>query len=549
MKLVPIEMVSRRAFFAFAVLLVGVAAPVAVAGPYDLFAEGAGEQLWTAQVVTNADKNLPGQRTIIRVRGAGESERWQQVAEIAAPALSLTHRGSELVVLLRGGDWRFVADSGVRSGDRLPGNQPILALAGDGTTLWAVGLAAPDITNGTSAATRGAATRPATAATTDVERAPPATTAATSPVPLLLYRLERGEWTAVAPLPTQLLPQGELKNEPTALRMAIINGHPLLGGLMMNGALRTVQLTDNNAWLDRGTITPPAAIERFELFGYRGQPALWAAAEAGAGAVYFHSDAWHGPTELNTQTPLDANVDRALAVAFGRLRLLYAGADGKLFEQSFNDQGRAESPPTQGQVQAQPPDPRIAQLVQLGMMVLLMFVMLSTLRRRGSIQEAMRKADRLALAPLGARFLAGVIDALPLLAVPVFVAITAHSLDQAVLKERMNDSVVQAWEGGAVLFYVAYTMLSEMFFGRTLGKLLFGLRVANLDGSRVTVRAAALRNVLRFIDLFLALFPLVMVFLSPLRQRIGDVAAGTLVVRSGVARPPQANSSDATDET
>ena len=66
----------------------------------------------------------------------------------------------------------------------------------------------------------------------------------------------------------------------------------------------------------------------------------------------------------------------------------------------------------------------------------------------------------------------------------------------------------------------------------------FGLRVVNLDGSRVRPRAAMLRNILRVVDLTLALFPLVMIFLSPLRQRIGDVAAGTLVVRAGVVIPP-----------
>ena len=77
---------------------------------------------------------------------------------------------------------------------------------------------------------------------------------------------------------------------------------------------------------------------------------------------------------------------------------------------------------------------------------------------------------------------------------------------------------------------------------------IFGLRVANLDGSRVTPRAAVVRNVLRIVDLTLALFPLVMVFFSPLRQRLGDVAAGTLVVRSGVTIPPPP-ARGATDES
>src|SRR5687767_6006745 len=90
-----------------AVLTIGAAAlvaRVAYAGPRDLLAEGVAgggdERLWTATVLPNADKNLPGHRTVFRVRGAGESVRWRQVAEIAAPTRSLTHRSGELVVLL-----------------------------------------------------------------------------------------------------------------------------------------------------------------------------------------------------------------------------------------------------------------------------------------------------------------------------------------------------------------------------------------------------------------------------------------------------------------
>jgi uncharacterized RDD family membrane protein YckC len=539
-------MVSHRSLFLVLTLLVSTATlRTARAGTYDLFAEGADERLWTAQVVSNADKNLPNQRTVIRVRGAGDSERWRQVAEIAKEASSLTHRGGELVVLLEDGDWRFVSDSGIRSGDRLPGNVPVLAIAGDGQTLWAVGLAPEPTTTTSTAPTTHATTRPG-----DVERtaATAATTrAATGPLPTFLYRLDRGRWTPIVQLPSRLLPLGDLA-APNALRMTVLDGRPLLAGRMLDGSIHTVQLADGNVWLDRGVIKPAFNVRRHELFVHRGRAMLWLAAEVSAGDVYQLADRWQGPTALRTQPPLGPGYDRAIAVAFGRLRLLYVGGDGLLTEQSFNADGMAEGPPTQAKVQSQPPDPRITQFVQLGVMLLLMFVMLSTLRRRGSIQDAMRRAHKLPLAPLVIRFLAGVVDALPLIAVPAFIVFSAPAMDSAQLQDRMNDPAVQAWEGAAALFYLAYTALSEALFGRTLGKLLFGLRVVNLDGSRVRPRAALLRNVLRIVDLTLALFPLVMVFLSPLRQRIGDVAAGTLVVRAGVIVPPPASSSDATDD-
>ena len=528
-----------------AVLTIGAAAllaHVAYAGPRDLLAEGVAggdERLWTATVLPNADKNLPGHRTLFRVRGAGESARWRQVAEIAAPARSLTHRSGELVVLLENGDWRFVADSGVRSGDRLPGGNPVLAIAGEGDTLWAVGTAVEEATTSPATA-RAAASGPATQS--QVER-PAATTSAiatTAPGARVLYRLDRGEWSVVAPLPSQLLPPD------APLAMTVVDGRPLIAGTTPDGQIRTVQLAEGNAWLDRGTIRPSAAVARFDLLRFRGRPTLWVTGNVGAGSVYHYEDGWKGPSDLRTQPDLPPGTDRALAVAFGRLRLLYAGGDRVLYEQNFNPDGSADTPPTQATVQAPPPDPQLTRLVQLGVMVLLMFVMLSTLRRRGSIQEAMRRADKLPLAPLLTRFLAGTIDALPLLAVPVYVRLTSPTWEAA--QARMDDPVAQAWVGGAVLFYLAYTALSEVLFSRTLGKWIFGMRIANLDGTRATARALLVRNVMRLVDITLALFPLIMVFLSPLRQRIGDVAAGTLVVRSGVVIPPPAEAGGESEE-
>jgi uncharacterized RDD family membrane protein YckC len=466
------------------------------------------------------------------VRGAGESARWRQVAEIAAPARSLTHRGGELVVLLENGDWRFVADSGVRSGDRLPGGNPVLAIAGEGETLWAIGTAVDDSAT-TSPSTTRAATSPSTQGEVEARAPTTATTAAaatTAPGARMLFRLDRGQWSAVAPLPSHLLPAT------APLAMTVIDARPLIAAVTEDGAIRTAQLTDGNAWIDRGTIRPTTPVARVDLLRFRGRPTLWAAGNVGAGVVYHFENGWQGPSELRTDPPLGPGTDRAAAVAFGRLRLLYAGGDRVLFEQSFNPDGTPDNAPTQATVQALPPDPQLTRLIQLGVMVLLMFVMLSTLRRRGSIQEAMRRADKLALAPLLTRFLAGIIDALPLIAVPVFVLLTSPTLEAG--QERMNDPVIQAWEGGAALVYLAYTAIAEMLFSRTLGKWIFGMRVANLDGTRPSGRAVLIRNVMRLVDITLALFPLIMVFLSPLRQRIGDVAAGTLVVRSGVVVPP-----------
>jgi uncharacterized RDD family membrane protein YckC len=89
------------------------------------------------------------------------------------------------------------------------------------------------------------------------------------------------------------------------------------------------------------------------------------------------------------------------------------------------------------------------------------------------------------------------------------------------------------WAGllaGAIPF--VYFMLLEGFFGATAGKLLVGLRVVKLDGTPIGWREAVVRNLLRPIDqILLYLVAAIAVWASPRRQRLGDRAADTVVVR------------------
>src|SRR5581483_6764373 len=76
--------------------------------------------------------------------------------------------------------------------------------------------------------------------------------------------------------------------------------------------------------------------------------------------------------------------------------------------------------------------------------------------------------------------------------------------------------------------------------GRTLGKWIFGLRVASLDGKPPTRGQFLTRNLLRVVDAGLYFLPALLVPFSPLRQRPGDTAAGTVVV-SGSPDPEAAD--------
>jgi uncharacterized RDD family membrane protein YckC len=79
---------------------------------------------------------------------------------------------------------------------------------------------------------------------------------------------------------------------------------------------------------------------------------------------------------------------------------------------------------------------------------------------------------------------------------------------------------------------VLYYVLMEGYLGQTLGKMLLGIKVVREDTGEVPgVTAATIRTVLRAIDgLFGYVVAFVTVLISGKRQRLGDMAARTLVV-------------------
>ncbi|MCX8157170.1 MAG: RDD family protein [Verrucomicrobiae bacterium] len=80
-----------------------------------------------------------------------------------------------------------------------------------------------------------------------------------------------------------------------------------------------------------------------------------------------------------------------------------------------------------------------------------------------------------------------------------------------------------------------YGMALEWFWrGQTLGKKVLRLRVVDAQGLRLQFYQVFLRNVLRAVDALPLLYLLggVVCMLSPRYQRLGDMAAGTVVIRT-----------------
>ncbi|WP_256687794.1 RDD family protein [Halococcus qingdaonensis] len=127
------------------------------------------------------------------------------------------------------------------------------------------------------------------------------------------------------------------------------------------------------------------------------------------------------------------------------------------------------------------------------------------------------------LGSAGARAAASVVD---FVALGVLGWIPAFALG-AVTRTLFDDFLVGVI-AGIVLTPLAYYVLLEARYGRTLGKQLEGLIVADADGPPASLRACLLRNLLRPVDFIVFyLLGFVLVLVTDRDQRLGDLVAGT----------------------
>ena len=88
------------------------------------------------------------------------------------------------------------------------------------------------------------------------------------------------------------------------------------------------------------------------------------------------------------------------------------------------------------------------------------------------------------------------------------------------------------------LIEVAYDIAFETLNnGQTIGKRAFGIRVVRIGGQAVDLKTSAVRNLLRLVDGILTgyIVGILTILISKNNQRLGDMAAGTIVVRERLA--------------
>lgn len=157
------------------------------------------------------------------------------------------------------------------------------------------------------------------------------------------------------------------------------------------------------------------------------------------------------------------------------------------------------------------------------------------------------------LAGPASRMAAAIIDYL-IIGVVMLAAVATLAAAGVVALDLKNLAAPQTlFELGALataILIFTFTFINIFYFvagewllsGQSPGKRALGLRVVRDGGYALTFGSSFLRNVVRIVDMlpgpyFVGLFS---VLLSRDRKRLGDLVAGTIVVRHGEVRPPPA---------
>lgn len=496
---------------------------------WELLAHGSGERLWLA-VTTPA--NWSGvQQSIVRERAM--QGNWYDLSNFPSRLISLTDLQGQLVVAVDGGEWKRISGEQFASGPLLPGHGEILAVAGQDSSLWAIGFAEgarPETL--TPATKRGVGTVVAT-----TKPALPTT----RPEQLQLFQLKSERWAHITELPPEIrTAQGR------EISLIIQKGTPLIAFKDSANAITILRFNaEGKKWSPAGAIKTSFTVRKLKLMTARDKIIAWAVGENGVGAFYFPKDNQPTPDsvwrEQLLSVPATVNVMDASATAAGdELHLFIIRPDEEFVEQKYSLGGKeqphslAELPPP-----TNPDETTLKELINWGLLGLLMVVTLVTANKGGSAEIVVADKVELPVAAFGLRLAAGLIDLWPAY---IYEILVVHHFQNGVkLSQLYTDRyLVQAgWILTAV--YFLHMVLGEIFWGKTLGKLCVGLRTVAMNGRPAPIGSIVLRNLMKMIEVLVLLgFPLIVIFFNPLRQRIGDIAAGTVVI----ARNPRKKETD-----
>lgn len=140
------------------------------------------------------------------------------------------------------------------------------------------------------------------------------------------------------------------------------------------------------------------------------------------------------------------------------------------------------------------------------------------------------------VAGIGSRFLAALVDTLLIALVEIAIGVLLFLPISNLLDDptRQLSGWILAIFGLVTfaIFWTYYIFFETIWNGQTPGKRRVGLRVIRTDGMPITFTESAIRNLVRIIDFLPVNYALgvITMFVSDQSRRLGDLAAGTLVV-------------------
>ncbi len=149
---------------------------------------------------------------------------------------------------------------------------------------------------------------------------------------------------------------------------------------------------------------------------------------------------------------------------------------------------------------------------------------------------------------LGRRIAAALIDTA---IITILLVVIAKTLGD---EEVANRSLWAETDGPPRALFIALTFAyffgTEVMWAQTLGKRVMKLRVVGVDGGRLSTGAAAIRNLVRFVDalpIFYVVGAISVFATGERRARLGDLAANTKVVADDAPPPPPPSPDDRRD--
>jgi uncharacterized RDD family membrane protein YckC len=473
--------------------------------------EGASDtgNAWFSKTLTTSE----GKETLIYEREEGHRD-WHPSTSIAQAVTQLTHFGNQLVAVLPDGQWLFVGES---TGQSLPARNHLIAIAGDASTLWAVGERTATLTSSPTTTTSGLTTATTTR---------PATTQVTDPVGLSVFQFIAGKWKRQGALPQTV--------SPASIALGLSTSRPVVA-FADSGIISVLRLRTDGTWEDLGQQPAERLLPR-KVIADGGHLFVYLAASSGADRLLVRSDHWLDPISLKR----DAEI-RSLGLAGGMLR--YAYVDGQSIRQRSINTRTLQADSTDEEI-ATPEATKLQRIwgyLNWAMIGLVGLAVLHTYRQRDQYRKLSPDWKKVELAPFDRRIFAGMIDLMPLIAAIVYarlyIAHVEYPTDLLIVPQAFE---LLVWASGV---YLAHTTVIETLAGRSLGKMVTRLQVVRLDGGKPHMGALAIRNLLRCVDLVLLFTPIFMLYL-PLRQRVGDMAASTIVVANRDKDAPHADDLD-----